>query len=220
MAAHGGDYINGTDPYATPGGDDAYLSSLLSYSVSQLNKEPANLLEARTRAAAARKETAQKRYASFIAASELFAFSARFQQKKLGRFLVRFNNTLPPVHDLHKRATPRDGVECRTCRATRQRACVFVFHTRWKTRVQMRPNRVRGTNPRFPIETRTRLFFVIPERPRAPRGHPWRSKVVFKYDFHATTSTDHNHHSSNDSLRRLPGAVHRAFAVRHSRGVR
>lgn len=77
MAAHGGDYINGTDPYATPGGDDAYLSSLLSYSVSQLNKEPANLLEARTRAAAARKETAQKRYASFIAASELFAIVRR-----------------------------------------------------------------------------------------------------------------------------------------------
>ena len=77
MAALGGDYINGTDPYATPGGDDVYLSSLLSYSVSQLNKEPANLLEARTRAAAARKETAQKRYASFIAASELFAIVRR-----------------------------------------------------------------------------------------------------------------------------------------------
>ena len=52
--------------------DDGYLSDLLSFSVTQLNREPERLKEQGERAVIARRETAQRRYDAFVGASECY----------------------------------------------------------------------------------------------------------------------------------------------------
>ena len=69
----------GRDPFGIGGPtddgtrvDDGYLSDLLSFSVTQLNREPERLKEQGERAVLARRETAQRRYDAFVGASECY----------------------------------------------------------------------------------------------------------------------------------------------------
>ena len=68
----------GRDPFGSgstddgPRVDDGYLADLLSFSVTQLNREPERLKEQGERAVIARRETAQRRYDAFVGASECY----------------------------------------------------------------------------------------------------------------------------------------------------
>ena len=68
----------GRDPFGSgstddgPRVDDGYLADLLSFSVTQLNREPERLKEQGERAVLARRETAQRRYDAFVGASECY----------------------------------------------------------------------------------------------------------------------------------------------------
>ena len=69
----------GRDPFGIGGPtddgtrvEDGYLSDLLSFSVTQLNREPERLKEQGERAVLARRETAQRRYDAFVGASECY----------------------------------------------------------------------------------------------------------------------------------------------------
>ena len=76
--------------------DDGYLSDLLSFSVTQLNREPERLKEQGERAVLARRETAQKRYDAFVGSSECYDVVRR-EVEDVERGLEAMRASLPAL---------------------------------------------------------------------------------------------------------------------------